>query len=112
MLRAVLKNSSYLLSAQLIAKVLSFFYAFYLARQLGVVEFGNYSIALSYFSVLSSVVDLGVSRYLIREVSKKEFLFPVLFVNSLLLRLIFAVALVSSFGLIFFFGFFNFFNSA
>lgn len=100
MLKSILKNSSYLLIAQFTAKIASFFYAFYLARQLGVVEFGNYSVALSYFAVLSSIVDLGVSRYLIREVSKKAVLFSALFVNALVLRLFFSVSLVAGFGVI------------
>lgn len=100
MIKSILKNSSYLLIAQFIAKIASFFYAFFLARQLGVVEFGNYSVALSYFAILSSVVDLGVSRYLIREVSKQAVLFSALFVNALVLRLVFSVSLVAGFGII------------
>lgn len=99
MLKAILKNSSYLLLAQTGTKILSFFYTFYLAKQLGVVAFGNYSVALSYFSVLSAVVDLGISRYMIREVAKDENKFIPLFINSLLIRLIFSVALVGVFGI-------------
>lgn len=102
MLKAVLRNSSYLLLAQVFTKILSFFYAFYLAKQLGVVEFGNYSVALSYFSVLSSVVDLGISRFMIREVSKDQSRFIALFINSLVIRIVFAIGLVFAFGLILF----------
>ena len=102
MLKAVLRNSSYLLLAQVFTKILSFFYAFYLAKQLGVVEFGNYSVALSYFSVLSSVVDLGISRFMIREVSKDHSRFIALFINSLVIRIVFAIGLVFAFGLILF----------
>jgi O-antigen/teichoic acid export membrane protein len=102
MLKAILKNSSYLLLAQIFTKVASFFYTFFLARQLGVVEFGNYSVALSYFSVLSAVVDLGVSRFMIREVSKDSTRFLNLFVNSLVIRLVFSISLVFIFGLVLF----------
>jgi O-antigen/teichoic acid export membrane protein len=102
MLKAILKNSSYLLLAQIFTKILSFFYTFYIARQLGVVEFGNYSVALSYFSVLSAVVDLGISRFMIREVSKDQSKFVFLFINSLVIRAVFAIGLVFAFGLILF----------
>lgn len=102
MLKAVLRNSSYLLLAQIFTKIASFFYTFFLARQLGVVEFGNYSVALSYFSVLSAVVDLGVSRFMIREVSKDSTRFLSLFVNSLVIRLVFSISLVFVFGLLLF----------
>lgn len=102
MLKAVLQNSSYLLLAQVSTKILSFFYTFFLAKNLGVVEFGNYSVALSYFSVLSAVVDLGISRYLVREVSKDSTRFMPLFINSLVIRIVFSVGLVFSFGVILF----------
>jgi O-antigen/teichoic acid export membrane protein len=101
-LKVILKNSSYLLLAQILTKFLSFFYTFFLARQLGVIEFGNYSVALSYFSVLSAVVDLGVSRFMIREVSKDSTKFLSLFINSLVIRLVFSVGLVFIFGLVLF----------
>lgn len=91
-----------MLLAQISTKILSFFYTFYLARQLGVVEFGNYSVALSYFSVLSAVVDLGISRFMIREVSKDQNRFVGLFINSLVIRVVFAISLVFVFGLILF----------
>jgi O-antigen/teichoic acid export membrane protein len=99
-LKAVLQNSSYLLLAQISTKILSFFYTFFLAKNLGVIEFGNYSVALSYFSVLSAVVDLGVSRYLVREVSKDHTRFMPLFINSLIIRIVFSVGLVFSFGVV------------
>lgn len=99
MLKAILKNSSYLLTAQIVTKILSFAYTFFLAKQLGVVEFGNYAVALSYFSVLSAIVDLGISRYLVREVAKDSTKFSLLFINSLVIRIVFSVGLVCAFGL-------------
>lgn len=69
MLKRILKNSSYLLSAQLLTKVIAFFYTFFLARNLSVESFGLYTVALSYFSLISAFSELGINRYLIRSVA-------------------------------------------
>lgn len=68
----ILRNTSYLLIAQIITKAISFFYVLYLARELGVNNFGIFSLALSYFSLMTTLTDLGFSRYLTREISKNK----------------------------------------
>lgn len=68
----ILKNSSYILFAQVITKIISFFYTIYLANILGVANFGLYYAALAYFSLVSSFADLGFNRFLIREGAKDE----------------------------------------
>lgn len=70
--RAIFKNTGWLLSAQSLVKVISFFYTIFLARSLGVNNFGLFIAALSYFSLIASVADFGITRYLVREVSKEE----------------------------------------
>lgn len=65
----ILKNTSYLLIAQIFTKLISFFYVLYIARVLGVNNFGIYSLALSYFSLMTTITDLGFTRYLTREIS-------------------------------------------
>lgn len=72
MIKRVLRHSSYLILGQLIIKATSFFYSIFLANSIGVSEFGLYAVALSYFAIISSISDFGVSRYLIREVAKDE----------------------------------------
>lgn len=62
-----LKNSSYILLAQGLVKVIAFFYTIFLARSLGVENFGLYIVALSYFVLISSLSDFGISRFLIKE---------------------------------------------
>lgn len=68
MLARILKNSSYLLFAQVVSKAIAFFYTIFLARSLGVNNFGLYIIALSYFSLIGMIGDFGVSRYFIRQI--------------------------------------------
>lgn len=52
--------------------MISFFYTLFLASQLGVENFGLYIAALSYYSLVTSFSDFGISRYLMREVAKEE----------------------------------------
>lgn len=82
----IIKNSSYLLFAQGIVKVLAFFYTIFLANTLGVEKFGLLVVALSYFSLFSSIADFGFSRYLIREVAKNKIVLKQLFVTILTLK--------------------------
>lgn len=70
MYRKLFKSSSYLLTAQFIAKIISFCYTVFLARALGIEDFGFYTTALAYFALISSITDFGFNRYLIREGSK------------------------------------------
>ncbi len=84
----ILKNSSYILIAQVVVKVIAFFYTLFLARNLGVNNFGLYSVALSYFALVSSISDFGISRYLIREISRDERSTQSLLTAAFILRLL------------------------
>lgn len=59
----------------------------FLARFLGVDNFGLYIVALSYFSLVSAISDFGVQRYLMREVAKDENKLPSFFSTVIFLRL-------------------------
>lgn len=65
--RTLLQNSSWLIIAQVVVKVISLFYTIFLARELGVENFGLFGVALAYFALISAASDLGFNRYLIRE---------------------------------------------
>ena len=60
MLKAIFKNSSYLLVSQFFVKALAFFYAIFLAGNVGAADFGTYSAALSIFGLVSLFSDLGI----------------------------------------------------
>lgn len=87
-MRNILKQTSYVFLAQVLTRAIGFFYVIYLARILGVLDFGLYTVALAYFSIISSIADLGFNRFLIREVATKKSRAPELLWTVILLRLI------------------------
>lgn len=100
----ILKQSSYLFLAQLLGRGIGFFYTIYLARNLGVEDFGLYSAALAYFSLTSAIADFGFNRFLVREVSRDHQKIPELLCNIGILRLtltsvIFAIFALTLFSL-------------
>lgn len=86
-MRAILKQTSWLFVAQSLTRVVSFFYTIFLAKTLGVSDFGLFSAALAYYSIISSVADFGFNRFLIREVAKDRLRAPQLLADVSFLRL-------------------------
>lgn len=103
MILRVLKNSSFILLTQGLVKVISFFYTIFLARSLGVDDFGLYIVAVSYFSIISSLSDLGVSRYIIRESSYDIKRMPILLSGGILLRLTILSVFFAIFSIVLYF---------
>lgn len=83
----ILKQTSWLVSGQVLTKAIGFFYTIFLARNLGVSDFGLFSVGLAYFAIISSISDFGFNRYLIREISKEEGGKWEIICNLLILRL-------------------------
>lgn len=86
-MKEILKQSSVLFFAQILTRVISFFYTIFLAKSLGVLEFGLLTIALSYFSIISSIADFGFNRFIVREIAKDQSKIPQLLWNIAMLRL-------------------------
>ena len=101
MLKAIFKNSSYLLISQLFVKVLAFAYTIFLAGNIGASDFGTYSAALSIFGLMSLFSDLGINRVLTRDIARDETELPKLFSTAILLRAFSAA--ISFLGLTIFF---------
>lgn len=87
MVKRLLRNVSYLIFAQVLVKIISFFYVLFLARNLGVNNFGLYSVALSYFTITSTLIDFGISRYLIKEATLNRKNLSFLISNIIVLRI-------------------------
>ncbi len=66
----VAKNTAYLVTAFVGQKVLAFVYFTIIARSVGVTGSGRYFVALSFTTIFSIFVDLGLSNVLVREVAK------------------------------------------
>lgn len=86
-MREILRQSSYLFLAQSLTRIIGFFYTIFLARNLGVGDFGLFSVGLAYFSIISSLADFGFNRFLIREVAKEQSRKWEIIWNILMLRL-------------------------
>ena len=67
----VIKNSIYLFSSNLIAKLGSFIFIIILARMLMPELFGLYSLSLSIILIFSGMADLGIGVTLLRFVSRE-----------------------------------------
>ena len=101
-MQEILKQSSWLFSAQILARGVGFFYTLYIARSLSVADFGLYSLALSYFSIIGAISEFGLNRYLIREVAKENSnLFNLLF-NVAAIRLILTILVITTISLLMF----------
>lgn len=99
MMRKILLNSSWLLLANSLIKIISFFYTLFLAKTLGVSNFGLFVVALAYFSLVASLVDFGFNRYIVREGAKNTKILPSLLGTIILIRIILVVTVIVFFGL-------------
>jgi O-antigen/teichoic acid export membrane protein len=88
--KRITSNTSFFMVALIIQKVLSFVYFTILARNLGAEGIGQYFFAISFASMFSVLMDLGLSPLLIREVAKKEDQAEKWFQQIFTLKLIFA----------------------
>jgi len=86
--------------AQSASRFIGFIYTIFIARSLGVADFGLYTVSLSYFSLISSIADFGLNRFLIRESALKRYKISELICNISLLRLTITCVLFAVFSLI------------
>lgn len=94
------KQTSWVFVAQVISRGIGFVYTIYLARSLGVDDFGKFSVALVFFSLISAVADFGFNRYLIREVANDHLKASKLLANIAIFRLTVACVLFAIFAVI------------
>lgn len=95
-MKQIFKQTSWLFFAQVLTRIIGFFYTIFLARNLGVDGFGLFSLGLAYFSIISSVADFGFNRFLIREIAREkektwEIIWNVLMFRLTLVAVFFAV---------------------
>ncbi|MBI2315281.1 flippase [Candidatus Daviesbacteria bacterium] len=102
-MRSILKQSSYVLFAQVLNRIISFFYIIYLARILEVSDFGLYTVALAYFAIISGIADFGFNRFLMREVARDKSVISQLLFNIVMLRLTLTSVFFAVFSLILYF---------
>lgn len=93
----IAKNTGVLILADIIGKVISFFFVIYVARYLGAGGFGILSFALAFTSIFSIFADPGIRRLTIREVARDKSLTKKYLGNVAAIK---AILVVITFGLI------------
>ncbi|MBI2334907.1 flippase [Candidatus Daviesbacteria bacterium] len=99
-MRKILQQSSWLFLAQGLGRVIGFFYTIFLARTLGVEDFGIYAVALAYYSLFAGLADFGFSRFLIRELARGAVRPAQVFSHVAILRLTITSLLFAVFSII------------
>lgn len=66
------KNTSYFTLALILQKIISFTYFTLIARALGPEDLGKYYFAISFASIFSILIDLGLTNVLTREIAKAK----------------------------------------
>lgn len=69
-IQRVAHNSLWLVVGQIVSKIFSFAYVLVLARYLGVEEFGNFNLVLSFVMVADIATDFGLTRLIIRDLAR------------------------------------------
>ena len=103
MIGRVAKNTVFLSVSHVFARGIGFLYAVFLARFLGVHDFGIYSFTLAFIYPFIQVADFGIERYILRDLSRDPGKSPKYLASLLPLRILFsitALAVAISLGLI------------
>lgn len=90
-LRIITKNITWLGSSYLITKPLFFLFMIFVARKLGVEDFGKFSFVLAFIMIFSVVIDFGFSQLATRDVAKEKLLASKYLGNGLSFRIIISV---------------------
>ena len=70
--KRIFKNTSILFIAQIVNYILAFFYTIYLARYLGVSDFGILTFGISFTTIMGVTADLGLSILTVREIARDK----------------------------------------
>jgi len=97
----VAKNTFWLVSAEVISRVLALFLVIYIARILGATEYGKFTFAFSFASIMAILCDLGLADISTREFSRNKEneskLAGILGIEAILCFLTLIIAVIGSF---------------
>ncbi|BBO87713.1 flippase [Desulfosarcina ovata] len=99
-LKKILQNSMFLIAGRLFSRAMQFVLFVYAARQLGVATFGLFSFAYATVNLFAITMDLGLSSYLVQQLSRKQqrlttLLFQAMWLKAILIPLGLAIILIS-----------------
>ena len=66
------KNSSWMMISQVITSICAFVWTILIARYLGASDFGIMSFAISFSAIINIFLDLGISTYATRDISRNN----------------------------------------
>lgn len=92
-IKSIFQNTSWLTISQVITSICAFFWTILIARYLGVSDYGVVSFAISFTGLLGIIMDLGMSTYVTREISKNKNLLNKYVNNIFLFKIILAIFL-------------------
>lgn len=100
-IQKIAKNTGVLFASQVFSYVIMLFYLIYAARYLGAENYGILSFALAFTGIFAILADLGLSQYVVREVSRDKSLIDRYITNTISLKIILAIiTLISAFIII------------
>ncbi len=87
----VAKNTTFLTAALVFQKMLTFLYYIFLARLIGPADVGKFVFAMSFTTMFTILVDLGLSQVLTREIAREKEKTGKYLANVLSIKVIFSV---------------------
>ena len=89
--RRIAKNTTVMLASQIVTYIFGFLYIIYAARYLGVEGYGILSFGLSFASIASIFLDLGLSTLLVREIARDKSILNKYLENSTVIKIFLAI---------------------
>lgn len=83
----ILKNASIITFSSIILKLINFIYGVAIVRQLGVTGYGQFATVVNFVGLFAIFAELGVSQYVMREISRWPEKSDKLFWNLVFIRL-------------------------
>ncbi|MGL6299114.1 MAG: flippase [Methanobacteriaceae archaeon] len=88
LIKSIFKNTGWLFISQIITSVFGFVWTILIARYLGVEDFGILTFAISFTGIFSIFMDVGISTYITREISRDSSSFGKYIRNTIPLKLL------------------------
>jgi O-antigen/teichoic acid export membrane protein len=86
--RQVLKNSFFIAFSNIATKIIAFGITVYLARYLGVVDFGKYTFIITYLMMFGFIAGFGLDTVVIRDISRNIKSISKIMSNAITIRII------------------------
>lgn len=90
----IISNTSYSIIGNIITKIITLFVFIYMARYLGVEDFGKYNFITAYFSVFIVIGVFGLDPVVLKEIARDKSMKDKIMSNVLIIRTLTALAAI------------------